>query len=424
MTPTLPSPSRSPGRPSLRIAFLDSWKRATAEGTGTAVAIVNLARGLRALGHEVVVPGGPTPGVETGSHRNGSVPGVRQGGETSLLLRRIRFNARLPRRIRREGPFDLVVGFDIDGVFWSGTPSHPRSRYVLALKGIAADEARFATGRDRSLLRLQARLEGRNARGAHRVVVTSGYSGEVAIRAYDLLPERVRIVPESIDLAPWAALAASPPPRAGVPTLLTVARQYPRKDTATLLRALPLVRRRIPPIRLRVLGGGPELPRLRALTEELHLGESVDFDGPIPGDEAVRRAYFQAHLFCLPSLQEGFGIVFLEAMAAGLPIVAARAGAVPEVVPHGEVGLLVPPRDPEALAGALLRVLEDPLLARTLGEAGRHRVESYQRVPVARTFLDAAGVFSSGEEAADRSGSPDPDARPEARTPPRHRAVS
>ncbi len=410
MTPSVFPPSRSPGRPCLRIAFLDSWKRATPEGSGTAVAIVNLARGIQALGHQVVVVGAPSPGDEGGAGRNGSPPPGRREGETGLLLRRIRFNAHLPRRIRREGPFDLVVGFDIDGVFWSGTRSRPRPRYVLALKGVAADEARFASGRDRSLLHLQARLERRNARGAARVVVPSGYSGEVAIREYGLAPQRVRVVPESIDLAPWTTLDGSPSPRVGAPTLLTVARQYPRKDTATLLRALPLVRHRIPGVRLRVLGGGPELPRLRALAEELALGEAVAFEGPIPGDEEVRRAYLQAHLFCLPSLQEGFGIVFLEAMAAGLPIVAARAGAVPEVVPHGEVGLLVPPRDPEALADALLRVLEDPVLARGLGEAGRRRVESYQRIPVARAFLEAAGALSPGEEAADRSGAPGPDA--------------
>ena len=63
--------------------------------------------------------------------------------------------------------------------------------------------------------------------------------------------------------------------------------------------------------------------------------------------------YVSADCFCLPSVQEGFGIVFLEAMAAGLPVVACRAAAVPEVVRDGETGVLVPPRDPEALAGAL-----------------------------------------------------------------------
>ncbi|TVR52620.1 MAG: glycosyltransferase family 1 protein [Gemmatimonadales bacterium] len=374
----------------LRIAFVDSWKTATAEGTGTAVGIMNLARGLSRLGHEVVF---------VGPSRNGTAP--PSGGEMSLLYRRLRYNALLPRRIRREGPFDLVVGFDIDGVRWSGSSSRPRPGFILALKGIAADEARFARGRARAQLRFLALLEARSARGAHRVVVPSRYSAEVATRVYGLDPRRIRVVPEALDLAPWQALAADPPPRPQVPTLLSVARQYPRKDTATLIRALPMVRRQVPNLRLRVLGGGPELPRLQALTAELGLSRVVSFEGPLPEDEVVRQAYFQSHVFCLPSRQEGFGIVFLEAMAAGLPIVAVRAAAVPEVVQHGKTGILVPPGSPDALSAALLRVLGDPELRRRMGEEGRKRVGAFGVEKVAERFLAEVG-----REARDAQGPP------------------
>lgn len=369
---SVPPASENP----LRIAFLDSWKTATAEGTGTAVGIMNMARGLSRLGHEVVFLG---PSTNEGS------PPPR--GENSLLYRRLRYNAFLPRRIRREGPFDLVVGFDIDGVRWSGSSSRSRPGFVLALKGIAADEARFARGRAKVQLRLLARLEARSGRGAHRVVVPSRYSAKVAVREYGLDPRRIRVVPEALDLAPWRALVADPPPLPKTPTLLSVARQYPRKDTATLIRALPMVRRQVPDLRLRVLGGGPELPRLQALATELGVSEVVSFEGPLPEDEMVRRAYFQAHLFCLPSRQEGFGIVFLEAMAAGLPVVAARAAAVPEVVRHGETGILVPPGSPDALSSAILRLLGDPELRRRMGEAGRDRVEAFGVERMAERFL-------------------------------------
>jgi phosphatidyl-myo-inositol dimannoside synthase len=370
---------------SLRIAFLDSWKTTTSEGTGTAVGIVNLAQGLSRLGHEVVFLGPPV---------NGSAPSSR--GDASLLAHRLRYNVFLPRRIRREGPFDLVVGFDIDGVRWSGSPARPRHGFVLALKGIAADEARFAWGRDRRLLQFLARLERRNARGAERVLVPSRYSAEVAVREYGLDPRRLRVVPEGVDLEPWRIQAADPPPLPRVPTLLSVARQYPRKDTTTLLRALPAVRRHVPDLQVRVLGGGPELPRLRALSAELGLSGMVTFEGPLPDDAAVRRAYFQAHLFCLPSRQEGFGIVFLEAMAAGLPIVAARAAAVPEVVDHDETGLLVPPGSPDDLAAALLRLLDDEALRRRMGEAGRKRVEAFAVERVAECFLAEVGREHAG----------------------------
>lgn len=370
---------------SRRIAFLDSWRTATSEGTGTAVGIVNLARGLSRLGHEVVFLGPPV---------NGPAPSPR--GDVSLLAHRLRYNVFLPWKIRREGPFDLVVGFDIDGVRWSGSPAHPRPGFVLALKGIAADEARFARGRDRRLLRFMARLERRNARGAERVLVPSRYSAEVAVREYGLDPRRLRVVPEGVDLEPWRILAAHPPPLPRAPTLLSVARQYPRKDTATLLRALPVVRRHVPDLQVRVLGGGPELPRLQALSTALGLSDTVTFEGPLPDDTAVRRAYFQAHLFCLPSRQEGFGIVFLEAMAAGLPIVAARAAAVPEVVDHDETGLLVPPGSPDDLAAALLRLLGDAALRRRMGEAGRNRVEAFAVERVAERFLAEVGRDHSG----------------------------
>jgi glycosyltransferase involved in cell wall biosynthesis len=86
-------------------------------------------------------------------------------------------------------------------------------------------------------------------------------------------------------------------------------------------------------------------------------------------------------------VQEGFGIVFLEAMAAGLAVVACRAAAVPEVVRDGETGVLVPPRDPAALARALADLLRDPARARALGEAGRRRVGELTPARVAERFL-------------------------------------
>jgi glycosyltransferase involved in cell wall biosynthesis len=88
-------------------------------------------------------------------------------------------------------------------------------------------------------------------------------------------------------------------------------------------------------------------------------------------------------------VQEGFGLVFAEAMAAGLPVVACRAAAVPELVHDGETGLLVPPRTPAALAAALERMLGDDRLRKEMGMAGRARVETLDLVPVARRFLEA-----------------------------------
>jgi glycosyltransferase involved in cell wall biosynthesis len=174
--------------------------------------------------------------------------------------------------------------------------------------------------------------------------------------------------------------------------ILSVARQYPRKNTGALVRAFARLRRSVPGARLRVVGGGPRLPALRELAADLGLGGAATFLGEVEDADRVRAEYRRADLFCLPSLQEGFGIVFLEAMAAGLPIVAGRTAAVPEVVPHGEVGLLVSPRDEAALAVALERLAREPETRRAMGRAGRERVRRFTWEEVARTFLEETGL--------------------------------
>jgi glycosyltransferase involved in cell wall biosynthesis len=126
------------------------------------------------------------------------------------------------------------------------------------------------------------------------------------------------------------------------------------------------------------------------MVKELGLEEAVGFLGTVPRDVDVRREYFGADVFCLPSLQEGFGIVFLEAMAAGLPIVASTSAAIPEVAPDGEVAILVPPLDAEALAGAIIRLLKDPVLRARLGAIGQERVRGYDFPAVAQKCLAAA----------------------------------
>lgn len=333
--------------------------------------IAGLARGLRSLGHrvEAVGPRAPEPGT----------------------ARRLAFNAALPFRFepRRH---DLVVTFDLDGCFLD-TGRVPR---VASLKGVMADEARFETGATRLRFATLSRLESRAAGRADRVLVTSEHCREVVRRAYGIPGDRLAVVPEGIDLDAWSDLPEPGDPSPG-PTVLSVARQYPRKNTAALVRAFARVREERPDARLRIVGGGPELERLRRLVRALELEGPVRLEGEVAGLGRLQAAYAGADLFCLPSLQEGFGIVFLEAMAAGLPVVAGDAAAVPEVVPDGEAGLLVDPRDPEALAGALLRLLSDEDLRRSMARVGRERVRSFGWPDVARRFLDAVGGLLPGD---------------------------
>lgn len=360
----------------MRIAFLDSWIQSSAEGSGTAVGIGGLVEGLRVQGHTVtrVAPAGPRP-------RN-------------LLLRRLLFNGRLFRHWR-DHAYDLVVGTDIDGVFWP--PHRGDIPYVVAIKGVIAEELQHERGRTRLLFQGLARLEARNARQADAVLVTSAYCRDAVVRHYGVPAGRIRLVPEGIDLARWERIAVQVPHESDGATILCVARQYPRKHIADLLLALPQVRRAVPEAHAVIVGDGPEHSALRGLAAELGLGSVVRFLGAIAEDDAVARWYRHADVFCLPSLQEGFGIVFLEAMASGLPIVAARAAAVPEVVPEGQAGLLVPPADVDALAAALTALLRDPERRAACGCYGQEHVRRYDWSLVTQQFLgQVAPLVQSG----------------------------
>jgi glycosyltransferase involved in cell wall biosynthesis len=356
----------------MRIAFLDSWLQQVAEGSGTAAGIGGLSRALVARGHTVdrLAPFGPWP-------RN-------------LTLRRLWFNAQLP-TLLRGAYYDLVVGHDIDGFLLSRC--HRAIPYVASIKGVIAEEARHESGAVHQLLWLLSRLERINTRHADAVLTTSEYCRSAIRRHYGVPETRVRLVPEGIDLARWQRTGRSVPGANNGVTILCVARQYPRKHVADLLRALPEVRRVVPHARAVIVGDGPEHPRLRAMAGELGLGHMVQFLGAVPDDEHVARLYSTADVFCLPSVQEGFGIVFLEAMASGLPIVATNTAAIPEVVPHGQAGVLVPPGDPAGLAQALIEMLRNPEQRAAYGAFGREYVQQFDWDQVARRFLAQVGVL-------------------------------
>jgi glycosyltransferase involved in cell wall biosynthesis len=351
----------------VRVEILSSTPASPTEGSGTFVALDGVARGLAALGHQVVVR--PLR-VRTGLH----------------TLDRWIYNAAVVRRPPRA---DLVVGVDLDGYQWASHRGRGGARYVVALKGIIADELENERGLVRASLRLQARWERANVDRADRVIVSSRYSASVAAAVYGAPAAKLAVVPEPIDLGAWRRyFAGAERPAGGAPTVLAVARMYPRKRLGDLLRAVAILRRRIPEVRVRIVGEGPESRRLRALHGELRLGQAVTFLGEV-SRATLAVEYVNADCFCLPTVQEGFGLVFAEAMAAGLPVVACRAAAVPEVVEDGRTGLLVEPRCPEGLAAALERILVDDRLRAALGAAGPRRVEAFDVDVVTRQFLDA-----------------------------------
>lgn len=141
-----------------------------------------------------------------------------------------------------------------------------------------------------------------------------------------------------------------------------------------VLAIFPAVVGRVPTAHLIIAGGGADRPRLEAKARALGLGDHVTFAGYLDPD-ALTDLYRHCAALVLPSSGEGFGLVYLEAMAAARPVVALTGGAAEEIVVDGETGWLVPPQDPRALTAALVELLEQPEEAGRRGGAGRRRYE-------------------------------------------------
>jgi glycosyltransferase involved in cell wall biosynthesis len=151
----------------------------------------------------------------------------------------------------------------------------------------------------------------------------------------------------------------------------TAARLLPLKGLGYLLRAIASLREEFPNLILEIAGSGPERAALEQEAREIHLSEAVRFLGWV---EDLAPVLARWEVFALPSLEEGFPVAALEAMAAGLPVVASAVGGIPELIEDGRTGWLVPPQDPEALAGRLRQLLRDPEAQEVMGIAAHARV--------------------------------------------------
>lgn len=158
-----------------------------------------------------------------------------------------------------------------------------------------------------------------------------------------------------------------------------------RKRLDVLLEAASMLRDRIPQLEIRIVGNGPEYRKLQQICADLRLESTVRWLGDVSRSDLAAE-YNRAHVFCLPSVQEDFGIVFLEAMAAGKPIVAARAAAIPEVVRDG---IIVEPENSEALAEGIIRLYRDPALRSSLAASGLRDVEQFEMFRISGRFMSA-----------------------------------
>jgi glycosyltransferase involved in cell wall biosynthesis len=205
--------------------------------------------------------------------------------------------------------------------------------------------------------------------GVQRALIQSGVSAD-----------RIRVVPSGIDLAPYEAPfdRAEIRRRLGIAEderiVLQVAALAPHKSQADLLDAAALALRTRPELRFWVAGEGPLRSELEAQQKRLGLEEKVRFLGFREDITDLLRA---ADIFCVSSYLEGLGTSTLDAMAAGLPVVATRVGGIPEIVADGVSGVLVAPRDPRAMADAIVALAADPARRAAMGGAGRGRAQEF-----------------------------------------------
>ena len=212
---------------------------------------------------------------------------------------------------------------------------------------------------------------------ADLVLAPSSYTAQKLAEVQFVPQHKIRRLPWPLN-SDVLKMAASPsslqspknfPPN---PVILTVGRwaaseRY--KGADELIRAVAHLRAEFPALNLVAVGGGDDLPRLKKIAHDLNLSNAIHFLEGISRQE-LAACYVRSDIFALPSTGEGFGFVFLEAMAFGKPIVGAQAGGATDLIQNGVNGFLVPPRDPPALTQALERLLRDEPLRAKMGQNG------------------------------------------------------
>jgi glycosyltransferase involved in cell wall biosynthesis len=321
------------------------------------------------------------------------------GVEVDVIRERFRFDAgvvgQLRRAVERRAP-DIVETHMIKSHFLTlGAGLAKRRRWVAYHHGYTTTDAK---------MRVYNRLNRLTLPRASRVITVCGPFAR-QLSGAGVRPEKISVVHSSI-AAPRATSAREVSElkmklgvNEGERVVLAVGRLSREKGHAELVHALGRLRREARGIefKLIVVGEGPERGRVEAAAESAGLSDRVVFAGHASD---VRPFYALADVLALPSHSEGSPLVLLEAMAAGVPVVATAVGGVPEVATDGETALLVPPQDPSAFADALARVLADATLARSLsGKAAAHVAERFSPEARARSLVQIYAALVSGEEA-------------------------
>jgi phosphatidylinositol alpha-1,6-mannosyltransferase len=271
--------------------------------------------------------------------------------------------------------------------------AHPNLALPAAfMQGISSDIPTIVMAHGIDVWKPLPVLLTRALRRAKIVTAPSGYTLAKLVEVQGIPEERVRLLPWPVN-PEFLRLAADPAARSlppGFPkglVVLTVGRWAANeryKGADDLFRALVELRNSIPDVSLVAVGTGNDLPRLRQLAVDLNIADRVHFFEELSRRE-LAACYAHADVFALASTGEGFGLVFLEAMAFGKPVVGASAGGATDLVEDGKNGFLVPPQDVAVLAQVLEKLLRDSSLREKLGRCGasiareRYQFDTFRR---------------------------------------------
>lgn len=290
---------------------------------------------------------------------------VRDPGSLSVAVVR-----RLARRVRDSGA-DILHTHDYRTNVLGGLAAR---RVDRSMAWVATVHLHTTTSRR---LRLYRALDLFLLRLADRVVTVSREQRRLLLRR-GVDRRRLVLIPNVIDAPAFAAAAEDPAATrsqlglpASVPVVTLVGRLTAQKGVDSFLDAAHVILGRQPETAFLVVGNGPGRPLLEAQAEALGLDGAVHFLGYRNDVAPILAA---SDIVVVPSRAEGLPLVLLEALAVGRPIVASTVGGIPDLLHHGETGLLVPPDAPQAVAESVLQLLADPTWAQELGDAGRRQV--------------------------------------------------
>lgn len=377
--------------------------RSNPHSGGQGVYVRNLARAIAELGHKVDVLAGPPDPLLEGNVRllpirtldlyNPSdlfrIPNLKELSDPVNLMEWLSvstmgypepftFGFRLMRYMKKHlGDYDIIHDNQSlsYGLWWVSrqiptlaTIHHPMTvDRRLAIRSVRSPLKKLKHYRWYSFIGMQQRV----SRHLPGIITVSEFTKKDIAKEYNIPESRFHVVPNGIDTELF-----QPRPemrREEGRLIVTNSADMPLKGLYYLLQALAEVAKKNPHIRLTVIGKAKENGGIEKLVHRLGIGHLIDFTGRIGNDQFVRE-YAKASIAVVPSLYEGFGLPVGEAMATGTPVISTTGGALPEVA--GDAALLVPPANAEALAHAILHLLENPEKRTSLGKAGYDRVHS------------------------------------------------